>query len=198
MSKTKYKDVIVEFYNRFMRDFSDETYEAVGWVSNRSQEERFKILTYLGIDENTTVLDFGCGLGHFVDFMKKRGIFNDNYRGIDINPKAIQIARERNPDALFEEAEIFDITNSYDYVIGSGVFTVKMSQDEVDEAIAHAFSICRVGVAFNFLTKDYADIEHFNTYVPIEFYQRIKNTYKKVGLAEGYLENEDFTIFIYK
>jgi hypothetical protein len=73
-----------------------------------------------------------------------------------------------------------------------------MSLNEVIDAIKQSYKLCNKGVAFNFLTKDYVDDSEFNSFVPEEFYSEIKKYFNKTRLVTGYLENEDFTIYLYK
>ena len=73
-----------------------------------------------------------------------------------------------------------------------------MSINEIIEAIKYAYELSNKGVAFNFLTKDYIDDSEFNSFVPEELHNQIKKYFNKTNLVTGYLNNEDFTIYIYK
>lgn len=198
MSRMKFKKHVLEFYNEFLVNTSINSSESVAWSSHNSQYKRFEVLYDIGVQDTDTILDLGCGLGHLVDFLRTKNYPIKNYSGIDINPNYIAYAIQRNEDAYFNLGEIFDVTNKHDYVIGSGVFTVLMSLDEIFEAMDAAYKICNKGMAFNFLTKDYLEIKGFNSFEPSEFYSIIAKRYQKTKLVEGYLENEDFTIYIYK
>ena len=79
---------------------SPEMLEAsyVGWSSVAVQLEAFEIatnLSWINWDENTSVLDVGCGYGRLLDFLISRKSYQGKYSGIDIIPefieKAIQI-----------------------------------------------------------------------------------------------------------
>lgn len=198
MSKTSYKQQILDFYNEFLDNTSINSPESVAWSSHKSQYRRFEVLYGIGVTEADTILDFGCGLGHMVDYLESIGYPVKNYTGIDINPSYIMFAIHRKPEAFFSVGEIYDVTQTYDYILGSGVFTVHMSLDEILNGIDYAFNIANKGVAFNFLTKDFMEIDGFNSFDPDEFYKLITDKYPKTKLVEGYLDNEDFTIYIYK
>ena len=198
MSKTNYKQEILDFYNEFLDNTSINSPESVAWSSHKSQYKRFEILYGVGVTNDDTVLDFGCGLGHMVDYLESIGYPIKNYPGIDINPSYIMFAIHRRPEAFFSVGEIYDVTQKYDYILGSGVFTVRMPLDEILNGIDHAFNLANKGVAFNFLTKDFLDIDEFNSFNPNEFYKLITDRYPNTKLIEGYLDNEDFTIYIYK
>jgi SAM-dependent methyltransferase len=202
MSRTKFRKQILNFYNDFLLATSINSPESVAWSSHKSQYIRFDKLFEICRDgvvlENKSILDLGCGLGHMVDYMENHNWPTKNYTGIDINPNYILYAIQRKPNVNFLTGEIYDITDKYDYVLGSGVFTVKMPISEVLDAIEYSFNICRVGVAFNFLNKEYINAPEFNTFDPNEFYSIIKEKYPNSSMSDDYLGNEDFTIYIYK
>jgi cyclopropane fatty-acyl-phospholipid synthase-like methyltransferase len=199
MSKTKFKKHILNFYNDFLLSTSINDPGSVAWSSKKSQYTRFDKLFEIGVTKNNTILDLGCGLGHMVDYLQNKNFPMENYRGIDINPNYILYAIQRKPGITFSTGEIFDVSDKFDYIIGSGVFTVQMPISEVFAAIEKSFELCNKGVAFNFLNKDFMDnVAEFNTFVPEEFYSLIKNKFSKTKLVTDYLENEDFTIYIYK
>jgi len=201
MSKTNYKDEILHFYNQFLGACDLNNSEAVAWSSKESQLKRFEILLDIGIDkDNDRFLDLGCGLGHLVDYIRDRGYNIENYAGIDINPHYVFFAGIRNKDIDFKIGEIFDVEEKYDYIIGSGNFTIKMHLDEILNAIAKAYELSNKGVAFNFLTEEFMGSEdhNFNCFNPEEFIGMINKIYPKTRLITDYLGNEDFTIYIYK
>lgn len=202
MSKTNYKDDIIGFYNQYLGVSSLDSSEAVAWTTKESQEKRFEILLEIGVDKNNdTLLDLGCGLGHLVDYMKNNDYDIKNYTGIDINPHYIFFANKRNIDCRFIDGEIFDINDKYDYIIGSGNFTIKMPLDEVLNSINKAYTLANKGIAFNFLTDEFNGIgenDNFNCYNPENFIKIINEIYPKTRLVLDYLGNEDFTIYIYK
>jgi SAM-dependent methyltransferase len=201
MSNTNYKGDILNFYNQFLSTSDINSSQAVAWTNKESQEKRFEVLFDIGISkDDTKFLDLGCGLGHLVDYMKKNEYGIKNYVGVDINPHYIFFANLRNPDADFKIGEIYDIKDNYDYVIGSGNFTVKMPINEIFDAIAKAYEIANKGVAFNFLTYEFFGNEDkdFNCFIPEEFFDMVNKIYPKTRLITNYLGNEDFTIYIYK
>ena len=201
MSKTNYKDDIISFYNQYLAVCDLNNSEAVAWDTKESQLKRFEVLLEIGVNkESDRLLDLGCGLGHLVDYMSNRGYDIENYVGLDINPHYIFFAATRNKGVDFRVGEIFDVSETFDYIIGSGNFTVKMEFDEILNAIAKAYELSKKGVAFNFLTDDFSldDNGIFNKFNPDEFMGVINKIYPKTRLITNYLGNEDFTIYIYK
>ena len=135
--------------------------EGVDWKSREAQEQAFAILAG-GIPEHASVLDVGCGLAHFGDFLSRAG-HRGAYTGIDISERMVEAARERNPeldvrcvDLLADGGAIGP--QSYDVVIACGVFTehFDVPYDEfevfVRRLVTRMFEASKVHAAFNMLT----------------------------------------------
>ena len=91
-------------------DCSPETWE-------RAQKESKELMArYLRPGEK--ILDAGCGFGSLYELLPE-GV--TKYRGIDISPDLIDIARQRHPRANFEIGDLNDLSEyrskSYDWVI---------------------------------------------------------------------------------
>lgn len=200
MLRTNSKDKILEFYDTFIthtKYLNDP--QVVAWSSRKGQYERFKVLLDIGVNKTDTVLDLGCGMGHLTDYLLLHTDYlHENYTGIDINTKYVEACRMRKPDHRFLCGEIFDLSEKFDYVVGSGIFTVEMAKTEILDAIAYAYKSCKKGVAFNFLNKEYMVHEGVNSFAPEEFYAEIAEVYPNSKLLSDYLGTEDFTIYINK
>ena len=62
------------------------------WDLSRSQPSRIKIKLIGDVENETEVLDIGCGNGMMVPYVLEKGAF---YFGLDISENLIDIARER-------------------------------------------------------------------------------------------------------
>lgn len=73
------------------------------------------------INKNQKVLEFGCGNGFFLDILKENGI---DCAGIEINDKAIKIARQRGHTIFNDKLENLSLIlkNSYDILCSFQVF----------------------------------------------------------------------------
>ena len=71
-------------------------------------------------NNKNSLLDIGCGCGHFGEACKK---FNLDYKGIDFSKVAISKCKEKLPEFEFECVNVFD----YHY------------EDEVDAYVSHEF-----------------------------------------------------------
>lgn len=189
---------INKFYNDFLEINPLKSAEAVAWSSEKTQLIRFEKLFDIGVTPEDTLLDFGCGLGHMVDFLETKNYPTSNYLGVDINPNYILYATQMHPNVKFKNSDIFGITDNFDYIVASGVFTVLTPLEYMFSAINKSFELCNKGFAFNALNEEYFQFEEFNTFNPNALYDKIKTEYTNVKLVDGYLDNEDFTIYIYK
>lgn len=171
---------------------------SVNWGSKESQQKRFEILYDADKDfKNLHVLDVGCGLGHFADFLKDKD-FQGIYEGADILPEMVEKAKKRNPDFIFNNKNIFDFDNlSYDYVVMSGIFTFA-NFDILHKVIREVCRVCKKGVAFNSLSAWSPKKEEGEFYAdPIRTLELCSQLTSKVVLRHDYLPH-DFTIYMYK
>lgn len=70
-------------------------------------------------DKRATILDFGCGLGDFVEYLKLKGY--ENIFGVDINQELITVAGRRTGTKfeVFDDIENFSVRNKgrYDCIV---------------------------------------------------------------------------------
>jgi phospholipid N-methyltransferase len=187
---------IIGVYNMYLEDYPITTPMAVGWTTLETQQKRFKALFDIGIEDNASLLDYGCGLGHLNDYMVNNNHNDIDYTGIDINHKYIVYANQMYPGKNFICSDLDKIEGKFDYVIGSGVFTWFVEMDEVINKIEMAYNMCNKGVAFNFLDER-SNLSPLNLYNPEDMVRRLLHI-AKPELIQGYLENEDFTIYLKK
>jgi SAM-dependent methyltransferase len=157
----------------------------------------------IGDLNNRTVLDIGCGLAHYYQFLSGRGV-KANYIGYDIVEPFIEINRQRFPEAHFEVRDISrdGIAHRPDYITMCQVFNNKYdsvsNEEVVRKAIATALDAAQVGVSIDMLSKyvNYEE-EHLNYFSPEEMFSYAKSLTRFVMLRHDYLPF-DFTLFLYK
>ncbi len=189
---------IIDFYNQYLDSFGVTDPSAVGWTNKNAQHTRFKALFDVGIKDYDSVLDYGCGLGHLNVYMTLNGYKNVKYSGIDVNPHYINMASMMFKDKNFAVSDIESVNpeSTFDYVIGSGVFTYGITLDQVVQKIESAYRLCDKGVAFNFLNEE-SGIYGLITYKKEEVVDSLSHI-GDLSLSDTYLGKEDFTIYIKK
>jgi SAM-dependent methyltransferase len=196
----------------------------VDWNSAASQICRFEQLTRicpagpnpLGLsrdqrerlnprDEDFSLLDFGCGYGALLTFLRERS-FRSFYWGYDAAPAMVRKAAEiHSGDERARFAERLDEVPAVDYTIASGVFNVKHQapaqewKDYVLATLGKMVALSRKGCAFNLLTgySDPARMRDDLYYAdPCFFFDFCKTRFcRKVALLHDY-ELYEFTILM--
>ena len=139
-----------EIYAQTLAKYGDSA-EAVQW-SQETQMNRFKILSEIGDINNSSLLDFGCGMGHLASYLKDQGL-SVNYTGVDILPDFLAIAREKNPQSRF--GLLSDFTGEkFDYVFISGVFNNRLDNnvEYYQKYLKILFQMTKKGLSFNMLS----------------------------------------------
>jgi SAM-dependent methyltransferase len=135
------------------------TAKGVDWNDEAGQRLRHRqFLRLVAADPEASVLDFGCGYGDFLRFLRERG-HRGRYIGIDITPAMVEAARElhgEGPDRVFHRAAV--PPERADYAIASGVFNVIRGADRktwaryVEAAIETMAANASRGFGFNLLS----------------------------------------------
>lgn len=165
------------------------TSAGVDWNSIDSHYLRFDQLTKI-IDKKSPgkVLDYGCGYGALIDYLKCNNYKNFKYFGFDISNAMIQSARKKYTEYSFT-TDIDNINeNSFNYCIANGIFNVKLeftNEEWLDYIIKTLNAINALtirGFSFNILTK-YSDKEFMKDYLyyadPLFFFDYCKTHFSK-------------------
>jgi SAM-dependent methyltransferase len=152
-----------EYYTKAYEKFPGEV-QGLDWGSRSSQDLRFRVLLE-GIKKRSSedsILDVGCGYGDISQFIN----WTPMYRGIDIVPSMIQVAKERYPKKDFLVANLSDEQHTYDWILASGPYNVKEKNNEkfLEESIQMMWSKCKQGVAFNILVQGPHDVRNEDMY----------------------------------
>jgi SAM-dependent methyltransferase len=118
-------------YARMLRKHGD-TPEAAQWVGAHTRTERFRVLTDIGVEPDAKVLDFGCGTGEFLPYLRSERGFEGEYVGMDITGAAVAEARKKFPGVRFERRDILleGLGEDFDHVFVSGVFNNLLGPNE--------------------------------------------------------------------
>jgi SAM-dependent methyltransferase len=159
------KNKMIEYYENLLNQHGDH-YLSLDWKSPSSQKMRYDAfidLFALGKKKkDISVLDLGCGFGDFYGYLKNEGWVEDKkikYIGYDINPKLIEKAQKKYPEARFEVQDIMEkkAFPKFDYIFSSGIFNICFSQSNdhmeyVREMIIRMYDLSESGMASNFLS----------------------------------------------
>jgi dTDP-4-amino-4,6-dideoxygalactose transaminase len=159
-------NILLRFFDRRLAERGD-TPEGAYWPNQHDRLTRFDVmLDVIRCPPGTpTVLcDLGCGTGELLGHIRRRGLRDITYIGIDRSTAALDLARAKFPDATFialdvnaPDAVLEPI--ACDYLVANGLFTAKfdLSQQQMWEfliaTIGRVWPQVRRGLAFNVMSK---------------------------------------------
>jgi SAM-dependent methyltransferase len=193
---------IVDRYTRRFEEFGVDLRSL-----NPGSEEHYRLQhavhASVGPMQGKTVLDIGCGLGHYYQFLRDHGCEVD-YIGYDLVPAFVESNRERFPRARFEVRDVSrdGIADEADYIVMCQVFNNRYSEgsnaDVVKAAVSAAFASARICVSVDMLSK-YVNYEEprLNYFSPEEMFAHGKSLSSFVQLRHDYLPFH-FTLLVYK
>jgi len=162
-----------ESQERIYRDLYEKHTDTPKAVSSESWEHKFlryKNICKIFYDDEEWVTDsggrislhdIGMGVADLYAYIKNQ--FGDKkicYSGSDILEEFVMCAKRRYPEFDFYHRDIAEATfdDKYDYLVMSGVFhqrqdiIIKDWENFSQRIIKNAFSMCKKGVAFNFIS----------------------------------------------
>ena len=158
-----YRRIVAHYENCL--DRHGDSHLGVDWPDPEDAATRYA--TMLGVIRDAPgtrvrLLDFGCGAGHLLDYLRRAGRSDIDYYGLDISQKFVALCRDKFPGVAFTAADILDDPNPVgpaDYVVANGVFTEKrdLTQTEMmrylQETLRALWPLARKGLAFNVMSK---------------------------------------------
>ncbi len=205
------------FSQRFKKHGNSQ--KALSWESPYTQQARFvellKIYTLCDVIGHTTLLDFGCGLGHLYKWAKGNGFlsaWNIDYFGTDINTEFIRENHANFPETEFFLKDDSLYNKNFDIIVCSGLYNLKFSDDfdiaaHYKAELKQLFDICGRGIAVNFQSVNAIPLipEHIRKTETGRFFFHDRDKVMKdleqitgdLHYIEGYLPN-DFTIYLLK
>ena len=119
-------------YSALFRQYGDDE-KSLGW-NKPKQRIRFEIFYTMMLRhkfwqgrELVRLLDIGCGLGHFSEFLAEQKL-NVQYIGIDPNIEFINSCKKKFPEGLFYNSLFNGDFYDCEIVCASGVFNRKFDQ----------------------------------------------------------------------
>jgi len=154
---------IVAFCESCLEQYGD-TPQGVGWFRGDGDVRHRVMLDVIRPSGSpASLLDFGCGASHLLDFIRKHGIPGIEYRGLDLSQSFLALSRRKYPSVPYCAIDVLDPASEplapVDYVVMNGVFTYKgnLTQaamfDYLKRLVLTVFPSCRRGLALNVMSK---------------------------------------------
>lgn len=110
---------IKEGYMTYFVELNEPTKEKYK-IAAASYKSNFK--NFFSSDKNSKILDIGCGMGHFLYYLKNEGY--TNFKGINIGKSQISFCKKYIDDNV-EEADVFEYlkhnNHKYDVIVMNDV-----------------------------------------------------------------------------
>ncbi|MCX6232340.1 MAG: methyltransferase domain-containing protein [Bacteroidetes bacterium] len=194
------KQIIKDYMNQFEKH----------GINNKSlffpgqkQNVRFNVIKEIGITNNDSILDVGCGFGDLYKYLKEAINFEGKYTGIDITPDFIEVCKSLYPTLDFRVLDIIEenTIEQWDYVVLSGTLNINIGEKHwefVKSMINTMFKLSKKGVSVDFVSI-YGDNRHENIFRadPGEVFSFCKTLSKRVALRNDYLPWE-FCVYLFK
>jgi SAM-dependent methyltransferase len=122
-----------------------------GWHDRLQQSTYLAALVEIGVRDDSSILDVGCGQGDLYGFLGASG-YSVQYTGVDLSPEMITSARERFPAADFILGDVLETDlDMHDFVLASGLFDYRTSDSpmRLRATLRRMLALARLGVAWN-------------------------------------------------
>jgi len=156
----KYK-TLLEHYESCL-DRHGDSHRGVDWPNLQDAEVRYDVMINLvpPREINFSLLDFGCGAGHLLEYLRRTTRRDFRYAGADLSLKFISLCKAKFPHENFFTIDLLnkEMPEKFDYIIANGVFTEKMglSFEEMFKwfcgMLEKLFLSCNKGIAFNIMS----------------------------------------------
>jgi len=195
---------IVRHYETCLARHGD-THQGVDWPNAEDAETRYRVMLEMLASRpqasTPTLLDFGCGAGHLLEHLQRRGTAVQ-YRGADLSSDYVALCRRKFPGHEFLEVDLRhrpDGIPESDFVVANGVFTEKctLSWEAMWEhtriMIGLLFARARIGLAFNVMS-DHVDWRRDDLFhLPFD----VLAGFLKANVSRHYLFRSDYGLFEY-
>jgi SAM-dependent methyltransferase len=213
------KEKIAQYFEALLEQHGDH-FLSLDWKSKESQLIRFSVLmdmiSFTRKDEGFSMLDVGCGIGHFYEFLASNDLIKKmkiKYCGIDISQKMVDFAKKKFPGVDFRVVDLINdkFDKKFDHVMSSGAFNIRMAdlfmhKDSVNRMISKMYSICNYGTAVNFLAQSSvymippgmeAEAEKYVYFSEEEILKWVRAVGERYVLRKDYHPG-DFTVYMLK
>lgn len=198
-SDTKVFKKISSYYDQLVNQYGHSP-RACDYGNPLSQQTKFRTLSEVMDLTGKTILDVGCGMGDYADYLTGR--FRDfTYSGIDISPKMVETARQAHPSLDIQMGNIIkDAMGRFDVITANGIFYLlgPGAPTLMKEMVARMYALSIRAVAFNSLSSWAHDKEEGEFYAdPLETTEFCRQLTPWVVLRHDY-HPRDFSVYLYR
>lgn len=183
-------DITINTYDNIVKEYADyyKSLDEKGELQFQKETELFIDL----IPHKGTILDAGCAIGNYVNFLLKKKEKEFQVIGIDASPKMIAEAKKRVPEGKFELIDLRKMSFKEAQFDGIICFSVLIHLDDIEclkvltvfKKILKTNGILAINVMEQSGKKDNFGKELFN-----EKYKTYFNYYSKEFFKEWFLKN---------
>ncbi|WP_229837020.1 class I SAM-dependent methyltransferase [Thalassobaculum fulvum] len=190
-------------------DRHGDSHRGVDWPNPQDAETRYAVMLDLlaGGPDDASLLDVGCGAGHLLEHIRRHDR-RIAYTGLDISPAFVELCRRKFPEQRFLCLDLLaddGLDTTFDYVVMNGVFTERVGLADAEmwdfftRLVERAFDRCRLGIAFNVMSKhvdwERADLFHVSYDRMAEFVGRRLSRHYRFRADYGLYE---FTTYVFR
>ncbi len=185
------------------------SFKGVGWNDSKAAKKRYEIMADIFLKDKSKkkIIDFGCGLSHFYDFLKKKDTKNIKYTGIDISENMIKMSKVRYPKNNYICGDILidqNIVPKADYIIINGLFTQKGKNTNkgmkifMKKIITILYKKASRGIAFNCMSPNVDWKNNKNFYLDFNYLFNLINKLSKNFVVVHNYGLYEYTCYLYK
>lgn len=154
---------LIAYYEACLARHGD-THLGVDWPDAEDAATRYRVMLDVirePAGDPVSLLDFGCGAGHLLDYIRANDIPSIDYRGLDASPKFISLCLEKFPGIPFRQQDILtdpEGLDPVDYIVLNGVLTERRDLTKeamyafMERLIQAIWPFARRGLAFNVMS----------------------------------------------
>ncbi len=155
---------LVSYCESFLKCHGDN-HLGVGWTRGReTADRRYKVMLEVirGSSAQVSLLDFGCGASHLLEYVHRHDLRNIDYSGLDLSEQFLELSKAKFPQTRYYQLDVLrepEGLPEFDYVLLNGVFNSKCLLSFEDmfayfrAVLTAVFPKVRVGLAFNAMSK---------------------------------------------
>ena len=175
--------------------------EKLEWSHEHTQQLRYDAFLLDHDLQGKSVLDLGCGLGHFYDHLVRRGI-DVEYLGYDISPAMIRQCRARLPNLNFESGDFLSYwpDSRFDYSVAFGIHNICIASgwSILEQVTRHQFALSGIAAHVDLLSDRFTSFAaHIQAWSAEQVLTMALAITPHVALHHDYLET-DFSVNLYR